>query len=133
MFYAVGKVRSTGNDHVALTEWGFSLRYHNLVVDMRALPIMRQFPPVVFDVTHSVQQPGTNKGSSGRQREMAPYLARAAGASGVDGFFIETHPEPSKALSDWPNMIPLHAMDDFLAMLNNARKLGKHYNEYTLI
>jgi 2-dehydro-3-deoxyphosphooctonate aldolase (KDO 8-P synthase) len=132
MLYAVEKVRSTGNDNVALTERGFSLGYHNLVVDMRALPIMRQFAPVVFDVTHSIQQPGANEGSSGGQRQMAPYLARAAGAAGVDGFFIETHPEPAKALSDGPNMIPLDAMDDFLAMLKDAWKLGKRYNEYTL-
>ena len=124
MFYAVDKIRSTGNDHVAITERGFSLGYYNLVVDMRALPIMRQFASVVLDVTHSLQQPGTNKVSSGGQREMASYLARAAEAAGVDGFFIETHPEPSKAWSDGPNMIPLHAMDDFLAMIKNARKLG---------
>ncbi|GEO23367.1 2-dehydro-3-deoxyphosphooctonate aldolase [Cyclobacterium qasimii] len=132
MQYAVDKVRSTGNNNVALTERGFSLGYHNLVVDMRALPIMRQFAPVIFDVTHSVQQPGANKGTSGGQRQMAPYLARAAGAAGIDGFFIETHPNPSVALSDGPNMIPLEDMDDFLAMLKSAWMLGNQFKNYSL-
>lgn len=95
MQYAVNKVRSTGNENVCLTERGFSLGYHNLVVDMRGLPIMRQFAPVVFDITHSVQQPGGQGGTSGGQREFAPILARAAAATGIDGFFIETHPELS--------------------------------------
>lgn len=132
MQYAVDKIRSTGNQQVCLTERGFSLGYHNLVVDMRALPIMRQFAPVVFDVTHSVQQPGGNQGSSGGQRQMAPYLARAAGAAGVDGFFIETHPDPSKALSDGPNMVPLAEMDTFLAMLKKAWELGNEFKDYQL-
>jgi 2-dehydro-3-deoxyphosphooctonate aldolase (KDO 8-P synthase) len=132
MQYAVDKIRSTGNNNVALTERGFSLGYHNLVVDMRALPIMRQFAPVVFDVTHSVQQPGANKGSSGGQRQMAPYLARAAAAAGVDGFFIETHPNPSVALSDGPNMVPLDKMDEFLAMLKDAWTIGNNYKNYSL-
>nr|MBI1231281.1 3-deoxy-8-phosphooctulonate synthase [Cytophagales bacterium] len=117
MRYAVDKVRGTGNNHVCLTERGFSLGYHNLVVDMRALPIMRQYAPVVFDVTHSVQQPGGMGGSSGGQREFAPYLARAAAAAGVDGFFIETHPDPSVALSDGPNLIPLARLESFLKMI----------------
>ena len=133
MKYAVDKVRGTGNDNVALTERGFSLGYHNLVVDMRALPIMRQFAPVIFDVTHSVQQPGANKGSSGGQRQMTPYLARAAGAVGVDGFFIETHPNPAIALSDGPNMIPLADMDSFLAMLKSAWELGNQFKNYSLL
>ncbi len=117
MQYALTKVRETGNDKVFLTERGTSFGYHNLVVDMRSLPVMRQYSPVVFDVTHSVQQPGGAGGTSGGQREFAPYLARAAAAVGVDGFFIETHPDPSKALSDGPNMIPLHEMEDFLKMI----------------
>ncbi|MBD8487829.1 3-deoxy-8-phosphooctulonate synthase [Echinicola sp. CAU 1574] len=127
MQYAVSKVRSTGNDNVCLTERGFTLGYHNLVVDMRALPTMRQFAPVVFDITHSVQQPGGQGGSSGGQREFAPFLARAAAATGVDGFFIETHPEPAKALSDGPNMIPLDRMADFLAMLKASWSLGQEF------
>jgi len=132
MQYAVDKIRSTGNQQVCLTERGFSLGYHNLVVDMRALPIMRQFAPVVFDVTHSVQQPGGNQGSSGGQRQMAPFLARAAGAAGVDGFFIETHPDPTKALSDGPNMVPLAEMDSFLGMLKKAWDLGNEFKNYQL-
>jgi len=130
MQYAVTKVRSTGNENVCLTERGFSLGYHNLVVDMRGLPIMRQFAPVVFDITHSVQQPGGQGGSSGGQREFAPILARAAAATGIDGFFIETHPEPAKALSDGPNLIPLHRMGDFLAMLKKAWLLGREFEDF---
>ena len=125
MQYAVNKVKSTGNDKVCLTERGASFGYHNLVVDMRALPTMRQYAPVIFDVTHSVQQPGGAGGSSGGQKEFAPYLARAAGAVGVDGYFIETHPDPSVALSDGPNMIPLHKMKDFLTMSKQAFELGQ--------
>ncbi len=132
MVYAVNKVRSAGNDNVCLTERGFSLGYHNLVVDMRGLPIMRQFAPVVFDITHSVQQPGGQGGSSGGQREFAPVLARAAAATGIDGFFIETHPEPSKALSDGPNLIPLHKMGEFLAMLKDSWELGQRYQDFNV-
>lgn len=132
MQYAVSKVRSTGNENVCLTERGFSLGYHNLVVDMRGLPIMRQFAPVVFDITHSVQQPGGEGGSSGGQREFAPFLARAAAATGIDGFFIETHPEPAKALSDGPNLIPLHRMGDFLTMLNESWSLGQKYQDFNI-
>ena len=117
MKYALEKVREEGNHNVFLTERGVSFGYHTLVVDMRSLPIMRQYSPVIFDVTHSVQQPGGKGGSSGGQREFAPFLARAAAAAGVDGFFIETHPNPSKALSDGPNMIPLHEMENFLGMI----------------
>ena len=132
MRYAVDKVREAGNQQVCLTERGFSLGYHNLVVDMRALPIMRQFSPVVFDVTHSVQQPGGMGGASGGQREFAPYLARAAGAAGVDGFFIETHPDPSKALSDGPNLIPLDRLDSFLKMIKLSWEIGQAYKDYSL-
>ena len=132
MVYAVNKVRSAGNDNVCLTERGFSLGYHNLVVDMRGLPIMRQFAPVVFDITHSVQQPGGQCGSIGGQREFAPVLARAAAATGIDGFFIETHPEPSKALSDRPNLIPLHRMGEFLGMLKESWELGQRYQDFSV-
>lgn len=124
MKYAVDKVRGEGNNNVFLTERGVSFGYHTLVVDMRSLPIMRQYTPVIFDVTHSVQQPGGKGGSSGGQREFAPFLARAAAAAGVDGFFIETHPNPEKALSDGPNMIPLHEMEEFLRMIHRYWKMG---------
>jgi 2-dehydro-3-deoxyphosphooctonate aldolase (KDO 8-P synthase) len=125
MKYAVDKVRGEGNNNVFLTERGASFGYHTLVVDMRSLPIMRQFSPVIFDVTHSIQQPGGKGGSSGGQREFAPFLARAAAAAGVDGFFIETHPMPEKALSDGPNMIPLHEMEAFLMMIKKFWVLNR--------
>ena len=127
MQYAVNKVRSTGNEKVCLTERGASFGYHNLVVDMRALPIMRQYAPVIFDVTHSVQQPGGQGGSSGGQKEFAPYLARAAAAAGVDGFFIETHPNPDQAMSDGPNMVPLRQMKEFLQMLKQGFTYGNSF------
>jgi 2-dehydro-3-deoxyphosphooctonate aldolase (KDO 8-P synthase) len=132
MEFAVNKVRSTGNQNVCLTERGFTLGYHDLVVDMRALPIMRQFAPVVFDITHSVQQPGGMGGSSGGRREFAPFLARAAAAVGVDGFFIETHPDPTKALSDGPNLIPLNKMKEFLIMLKETWELGQKYRDFSV-
>ena len=100
MSNAVDKVRSTGNDRVTLTERGVSYGYHNLVVDMRALPIMRRFAPVVFDATHSLQLPGGLGHSTGGAREFHPYLTRAAAAVGVDGIFVEVHPRPTEALSD---------------------------------
>lgn len=124
MQYAVDKVKSTGNEKVLLTERGTSFGYHNLVVDFRSLPVMRQYAPVIFDVTHSVQQPGGLGGSSGGQKQFAPFLAKAAAAAGIDGFFIETHPDPSKALSDGPNMIPLSEMKDFLTMLKKYLDLS---------
>lgn len=127
MQYAVDKVKDSGNPNVCLTERGVSFGYHNLVVDMRALPTMRQYAPVVFDVTHSVQQPGGMGGTSGGQRQFAPYLARAAASVGVDGFFIETHPNPDKALSDGPNMIPLNEMEDFLEMLLKVWTASRQY------
>lgn len=128
MQYAVEKVQSTGNNDVYLCERGISFGYNNLVVDMRSLAVMRQYAPVIFDVTHSLQQPGGLGGSSGGQREFAPYLARAAAAVGVDGFFIETHPDPSKALSDGPNMVPLDEMDQFLEMLKASWELGQKWS-----
>src|ERR1044071_2293867 len=114
MKFAVEKVRGEGNNRVFLTERGSSFGYHNLVVDFRSLPIMRQYTPVVFDVTHSVQRPGGLGGKSGGDRQYAGILAKAAAAAGVDGFFIETHPTPETALSDGPNMIPLKDMKAFL-------------------
>jgi 2-dehydro-3-deoxyphosphooctonate aldolase (KDO 8-P synthase) len=97
---AVDKVRSTGNDRVTLTERGVTYGYHNLVVDMRALPIMRRFAPVVFDATHSLQLPGGLGHATGGAREFHPYLTRAATAVGVDGIFVEVHPRPTEAFSD---------------------------------
>lgn len=125
MKYALDKVRGEGNENVFLTERGSSFGYHNLVVDMRSLPIMRQYAPVVFDVTHSIQRPGGLGGKSGGDRQFAPYLAKAAASVGVDGFFIETHPQPEKALSDGPNMVPLKEMRGFLTMIHNFWKLQR--------
>ncbi len=122
MQYAVEKVQSTGNKGVLLTERGSTFGYHNLVVDFRSLPIMRQFAPVIFDITHSVQMPGGAQGKSSGNRKFAPYLARASAAAGVDGFFIETHPKPENALSDGPNMIPLKELKELLKTLQDIRK-----------
>ncbi len=100
MAHAVDKVRSTGNARVTVTERGTSFGYHNLVVDMRGLPVLRRIAPVVFDVTHSLQLPGGLGHATAGAREFHPYLARAAAAVGVDGFFVEVHPDPPRALSD---------------------------------
>lgn len=126
MQYAAEKVRQAGGKNVMLTERGTTFGYNNLVVDMRSLPVMRQYAPVIFDVTHSVQRPGGAGGSSGGNREYAPYLAKAAAAAGVDGFFIETHPFPDKALSDGPNMIPLEEMEKFLEDLKRIWEISLH-------
>jgi 2-dehydro-3-deoxyphosphooctonate aldolase (KDO 8-P synthase) len=117
MKYAVDKVKNASGNTVLLTERGSFFGYGNLVVDYRSIPIMEEFAPVIFDVTHSVQLPGAADGKSGGNRKMAPVLAKAAAAIGVSGFFIETHPDPDKALSDGPNMIPLSEMDAFITML----------------
>ena len=114
----VDKARSTGNAHIMVCERGFSFGYNNLVSDMRSLAIMRGTGcPVVFDATHSVQLPGGKGDSSGGQREFVPVLARAAVAAGVAGIFMETHPDPAKALSDGPNAWPLDRMASLLATL----------------
>jgi 2-dehydro-3-deoxyphosphooctonate aldolase (KDO 8-P synthase) len=114
----VEKARSTGNDSIMVCERGFSFGYNNLVSDMRSLAVMRGTgAPVVFDATHSVQQPGGLGSSSGGRREFIPVLARAAAAAGVAGFFMETHPDPSKALSDGPNAWPLDKMRQLLETL----------------
>lgn len=114
----VDKARSTGNAQIMVCERGFSFGYNNLVSDMRSLAVMRATGcPVVFDATHSVQLPGGQGDSSGGQREFVPVLARAAVAAGVAGIFMETHPDPSKALSDGPNAWPLDRMKSLLATL----------------
>jgi 2-dehydro-3-deoxyphosphooctonate aldolase (KDO 8-P synthase) len=114
----VDKARSTGNTEIMVCERGFSFGYNNLVTDMRSLAIMRATGcPVVFDATHSVQLPGGKGDSSGGQREFVPVLARAAMAAGVAGVFMETHPNPAKALSDGPNAWPLDRMAPLLATL----------------
>jgi 2-dehydro-3-deoxyphosphooctonate aldolase (KDO 8-P synthase) len=114
----VDKARSTGNAQIMVCERGFSFGYNNLVSDMRSLAVMRATGcPVVFDATHSVQLPGGKGDSSGGQREFVPVLARAAVAAGVAGIFMETHPDPAKALSDGPNAWPLDRMKSLLTTL----------------
>ncbi|MDB6025586.1 MAG: 2-dehydro-3-deoxyphosphooctonate aldolase [Verrucomicrobiales bacterium] len=116
MGQVVKKAEAEGGKKLALTERGTTFGYNNLVADMRSIPIMRQFGyPVIFDATHSVQLPGGQGDCSGGQREFAPVLARCALAAGATGLFIESHPEPDKALSDGPNMIPLDQMPKLLA------------------
>ena len=114
----VDKARSTGNEQIMVCERGFSFGYNNLVSDMRSLSVMRETGcPVVFDATHSVQLPGGKGTASGGQREFVPVLARAAVAAGVAGIFMETHPDPDKALSDGPNAWPLARMEPLLTTL----------------
>jgi 2-dehydro-3-deoxyphosphooctonate aldolase (KDO 8-P synthase) len=114
----VEKARSTGNEQIMVCERGFSFGYNNLVSDMRSLAIMRESgAPVVFDATHSVQLPGGQGTASGGQREHIPVLARAAVAAGIAGIFMETHPDPTKALSDGPNAWPLGRMAALLTVL----------------
>jgi 2-dehydro-3-deoxyphosphooctonate aldolase (KDO 8-P synthase) len=114
----VDKARSTGNDAIMVCERGFTFGYNNLITDMRSLAIMRDTQcPVVFDATHSVQLPGGQGSASGGQREFIPVLARAAVAAGIAGVFMETHPQPDKALSDGPNAWPLARMQSLLETL----------------
>ena len=123
----VAKVVGAGNPNVLVTERGVSFGYNTLVSDMRALPIMAQTTgaPVIFDATHSVQQPGGKGTSSGGQREFVPVLARAAVAVGVAGVFIETHPDPDHAPSDGPNMVPLREFEALLKTLMEFDALSK--------
>jgi 2-dehydro-3-deoxyphosphooctonate aldolase (KDO 8-P synthase) len=122
----IDKFTSTGNQGLMITERGTVFGYNNLVVDFRAFPIMRSFGyPVIFDVTHSLQLPGGMGVSSGGQSEYAPYMARAAVACGVDGLFMEVHPEPEKALCDGPNMIRLSEMKEMMATVRAIDELLK--------
>jgi 2-dehydro-3-deoxyphosphooctonate aldolase (KDO 8-P synthase) len=118
MVNVVAKAREVGNEQIMVCERGASFGYNTLVTDMRGLAIMRETGcPVVFDATHSVQQPGGQGSSSGGQREFVPVLARAAVAAGVAGVFMETHPNPAEALSDGPNAWPLPRMKELLSVL----------------
>ena len=126
MVNVVEKAREVGNEQIMLCERGASFGYNTLVSDMRGLAIMRQTGcPVVFDATHSVQQPGGQGGTSGGQREFVPVLARAAVAAGVSGLFMETHPDPAKALSDGPNAWPLPMMERLLTTLQQLDSVVK--------
>ncbi|MDB3870067.1 3-deoxy-8-phosphooctulonate synthase [Candidatus Thioglobus sp.] len=122
----VDKAFEVGNQQITICDRGTSFGYNTLVSDMRGLSTMRSTGrPIVFDATHSVQQPGGNGLTSGGQREMVPVLARAAAAVGVSGFFMETHPDPENALSDGPNMIPIHRMADMLKILQDIDNITK--------
>jgi 2-dehydro-3-deoxyphosphooctonate aldolase (KDO 8-P synthase) len=128
----VEKARSTGNEQIMVCERGFSFGYNNLVADMRSLAVMRETGcPVVFDATHSVQLPGGQGHASGGQREFVPVLARAAVAAGVAGVFMETHPDPAKALSDGPNAWPLDRMGALLTVMKeiDAAVKSRPYEE----
>jgi len=124
MKYAIKKVEATGNKNILLTERGSSFGYHNLVVDMRSLPIMKKFGyPVVFDATHSLQMPSNENGVSGGTPEFIEPMARAAVGAGINGVFIETHPNPAKALSDGKSMLPLNRLESLLKQLKRIHKL----------
>jgi 2-dehydro-3-deoxyphosphooctonate aldolase (KDO 8-P synthase) len=126
MANVVDKVRGAGNAAVMLCERGASFGYNTLVSDMRSLPIMAATGcPIVFDATHSVQQPGGRRSASGGQREFAPVLARAAVAVGVAAVFIETHPDPDRAPSDGPNMIPIRELPTLVEVLLEFDRLAK--------
>ena len=126
MAHVSAKVAATGNGSILVTERGTSFGYNTLVSDMRSLPTMaRDGYPVVFDATHSVQQPGGLGGRSGGQREFVPVLARAAVAVGVAGVFIETHQDPDAAPSDGPNMVPLAVLEDLLRVLQAIDRVAK--------
>jgi 2-dehydro-3-deoxyphosphooctonate aldolase (KDO 8-P synthase) len=119
----VEKVTSTGNEQVLITERGTMFGYNNLVVDFRGIKIMQDTGwPVIFDITHSIQLPGGSGTSSGGQREFAPILAKAAVAAGVDGVFMEVHPEPDKALCDGPNSLKLDTLNEMISVLKAIRK-----------
>ncbi|AFT67067.1 MULTISPECIES: 3-deoxy-8-phosphooctulonate synthase [Cycloclasticus] len=135
MKHVVDKARSTGNQNIMVCERGASFGYNNLVSDMRSLAVMRETSaPVVFDATHSVQLPGGQGSSSGGQREFVPTLARAAMAAGVSGVFMETHPDPDKALSDGPNSVPLEKMKALLSIMKTiddaVKQAGFIENEF---
>jgi len=124
IIYAIKKIEATGNKKILITERGTTFGYNNLVVDMRSLPIMSKFGyPVVFDATHSLQMPSKEKGISGGSPEFVAPIARAAVAAGVSGVFIETHPNPSKALSDSRSMLPLNKLEALLKQLVAINKI----------
>lgn len=133
MKFVIEKAKSTGNEQIMACERGASFGYNNLVSDMRSLIIMREANvPVVFDATHSVQQPGSQGGASGGMREFIPTLARAAVGVGISGLFMETHPNPEKALSDGPNSWPLHQMEQLLTQLKQLDACVKESEMYKL-
>ena len=129
MNHAVEKVTSTGNHRILMTERGTMFGYNNLVVDFRSIKIMQDSGcPVIFDATHSIQLPGGEGTSSGGQREFAPILASAAVAAGVDGIFMEVHPNPEKALCDGPNSLKLETLPELLSQLKAIKDAKQKFN-----
>lgn len=129
----VDKVLAAGNDKVIITERGASFGYNNLVADMCSLPIMRKMGyPVVFDATHSVQLPGGAGTSSGGRRDMAVYLSRAAVATGIDGLFMEVHPDPDRALCDGPNSLNMRSLPELLAVLKEIDGIVKNVENHSM-
>ena len=122
MQFAVQKVKDSGNNCVMLTERGSQFGYHELVVDFKGIPTMQEYAPVIMDVTHSLQQPNQSSGVTGGQPQLIETLAKAAIASGVDGIFLETHPNPSQAKSDGANMLALNQLEDLLKKLVRLKK-----------
>jgi 2-dehydro-3-deoxyphosphooctonate aldolase (KDO 8-P synthase) len=130
MKYQVKKVESTGNKKILITERGTTFGYHNLVVDMRSLSLMKKFNyPVVYDATHSLQMPSVENGISGGSPEMIFPVARAAAAAGINGVFIETHPNPAKALSDSKSMLPLSKLESLLKQLITIHNLVNNFEK----
>ena len=128
MKYQAEKISAVGNMKIMLTERGSTFGYNNLVVDMRSIVIMKKIGyPVIFDATHSVQMPSKESGVSGGNPEYIAPLARAAAGVGVDGFFIETHPNPAKALSDAKSMMKLSSMQTLLEQINSINKLARSF------
>ena len=117
MRHAVGKVTDSGNKNVLITERGNMFGYQDLIVDFRGIPVMKNYAPVILDVTHSLQQPNQKAGVTGGRPEMIETIAKAGIASGVDGLFIETHPSPKNAKSDGKNMLPLDELETLLVKL----------------
>ena len=133
MTHAVKKVEDSGNRNILLTERGTSFGYNNLVVDMRSLPIMKETGyPVIFDATHSVQLPGGGGSVSSGQRQYVPHVARAATAVGIDGMFMEVHPEPQSAKSDGPNQVALSQVEDLIVQVLKVHNLRRQLEELEL-
>jgi 2-dehydro-3-deoxyphosphooctonate aldolase (KDO 8-P synthase) len=129
MSFAVDKVRSTGNQHIMLTERGTTFGYHDLVVDMRGFPEMKKNKvPVILDVTHSLQQPNQSSGFTGGKPELIETLAKAGIAAGADGLFIETHPNPAEALCDAASQLSVYDLEEFLKPLIDIHNLEVSYS-----
>ena len=122
MQFAVQKVLDSGNEKIAIIERGNTFGYTDLVVDFRGIPVMKQYAPVILDVTHSLQQPNQNTGVTGGRPQLIETIAKAGIAVGADGIFIETHPNPKEAKSDGANMLPLDQLDDLLGKLTRIRE-----------